>query len=383
MFHKAVLPAAVLAKAHMPDLTTVVPAFDVESIEATPDEQIRRMSRLRVEFESIDFNRRFIATVPKGHDPIALRELFSPGAFSPGRPASTARSASEPPSVSSTSSGSSASGPAPSSSSPSTTRATSSAASAPSSRRPERLPTRRAPGTRGWSRSRRRRPGEARAEHPLGVREPGIARQQDLEVVAVASHLRRDRLDAATLTLGENRVGVGEGGELLEVATVGNESSRRSAACSSSAPAGVSQRASFDLRPVGLGTAVGGGEGDVEAGVEADRDDLRRDPARPRPQRGSLERDRCLLAELAGAADAVGELLGLDFEIERAGGDVIGASTAPPGKTQTLGMNRASLPRLSISTSRPRSRCLPLRRSRITVAAGRGTAGSSTRATLR
>ena len=37
------------------------------------------MSRLRVEFESIDFNRRFIATVPKGHDPIALRELFSPG----------------------------------------------------------------------------------------------------------------------------------------------------------------------------------------------------------------------------------------------------------------------------------------------------------------
>lgn len=78
MFGKTVLPAAILAKAHMPDLTTVVPAFDVESIEATPDEQLRRMSRLRVEFESIDFNRRFIATVPKGHDPVALRELFSP-----------------------------------------------------------------------------------------------------------------------------------------------------------------------------------------------------------------------------------------------------------------------------------------------------------------
>jgi len=79
LFHKTVLPASVLAKAHMPDLTRVVPAFDVESIEAAPDEQLRRMSRLRVEFESIEFNRRFIATVPKGHDPIALRELFSPG----------------------------------------------------------------------------------------------------------------------------------------------------------------------------------------------------------------------------------------------------------------------------------------------------------------
>ena len=78
LFRKAVLPAAVLAKAHMPDLTKVVPAFDVESIESSPDEQLRRLSRLRVEFESIEFNRRFIATVPTGHDPIAVRELFSP-----------------------------------------------------------------------------------------------------------------------------------------------------------------------------------------------------------------------------------------------------------------------------------------------------------------
>jgi len=49
LFRKAVLPAAVLAKAHMPDLTKVVPAFDVESIESSPDEQLRRLSRLRVE----------------------------------------------------------------------------------------------------------------------------------------------------------------------------------------------------------------------------------------------------------------------------------------------------------------------------------------------
>jgi hypothetical protein len=78
-FSKTVLPGAVLAKAHTPDLTSVVPAFDVESVEATPDEQIRRRSSLRVQFESIEFNRRFTATVPHGHDPISLRELFSPG----------------------------------------------------------------------------------------------------------------------------------------------------------------------------------------------------------------------------------------------------------------------------------------------------------------
>ncbi|MBA2523260.1 MAG: hypothetical protein H0V25_08000 [Solirubrobacterales bacterium] len=76
---KELLPEAIVAKAHMPDLTSVVPAFDVESMEATAGEQIRRHSSLRVQFESINFNRRFIATVPAGHDPIALRELFSPG----------------------------------------------------------------------------------------------------------------------------------------------------------------------------------------------------------------------------------------------------------------------------------------------------------------
>lgn len=78
-FRKTVVPGAVLAKAHTPDLTSVVPAFDVESVEASPDEQLRRRSSLRVQFESVEFNRRFTATVPEGHDPIALRELFSPG----------------------------------------------------------------------------------------------------------------------------------------------------------------------------------------------------------------------------------------------------------------------------------------------------------------
>jgi hypothetical protein len=76
---KAVLPGALLVKAHMPDLATVVPVFDVESLEHTAGDTVDRFSRRRVEFESIDFNKRFIATVPKEHDPVALRELFSPG----------------------------------------------------------------------------------------------------------------------------------------------------------------------------------------------------------------------------------------------------------------------------------------------------------------
>jgi hypothetical protein len=76
---KAILPGAVLAKAHMPDLASVVPVFNVESIERTPEDVLDRHSRRRVEFESVDFNNRFIATVPRDHDPVALRELFSPG----------------------------------------------------------------------------------------------------------------------------------------------------------------------------------------------------------------------------------------------------------------------------------------------------------------
>jgi hypothetical protein len=77
MFGKALVPTAILAKAHMPDLAQVVPAFNVESIEGA--EAVTQHLVRKVEFESIDFNRRFIATVPKEHDPVALRELFSPG----------------------------------------------------------------------------------------------------------------------------------------------------------------------------------------------------------------------------------------------------------------------------------------------------------------
>jgi len=55
----------------------VVPAFNVESIEGR--EVVTQHFARKVEFESIDFNKRFQATVPREYDPVALRELFSPG----------------------------------------------------------------------------------------------------------------------------------------------------------------------------------------------------------------------------------------------------------------------------------------------------------------
>jgi hypothetical protein len=77
LFGKELLPTALLAKSHMPDLAQVVPAFNVESIEGR-EVVTKRFSR-KVEFESIEFNKRFQATVPSEYDPVKLRELFGPG----------------------------------------------------------------------------------------------------------------------------------------------------------------------------------------------------------------------------------------------------------------------------------------------------------------
>lgn len=79
MFSRSTVPAALLTKAHMPDLAKVIGAFNVESIESRPEEFVRRRMAHKVEFESLDFNRNFLATVPEQYDPVALRELFSPG----------------------------------------------------------------------------------------------------------------------------------------------------------------------------------------------------------------------------------------------------------------------------------------------------------------
>lgn len=80
VFSKAVLPRAVLAKSHAPDLAKVMAPFNVESVERRPEELVlQKASRRKVEFESLEFNKRFLATVPSEYDPIALRETFSPG----------------------------------------------------------------------------------------------------------------------------------------------------------------------------------------------------------------------------------------------------------------------------------------------------------------
>jgi hypothetical protein len=80
LFRKSVVPHAVLEKAHVPDLAQAMPPFNVESLERSPEDLIeRRATRSKVQFESIEFNRRFLATVPSEYDPVALREMFGPG----------------------------------------------------------------------------------------------------------------------------------------------------------------------------------------------------------------------------------------------------------------------------------------------------------------
>ncbi len=80
LFSKFVVPRAVLEKSHAPDLAQAMPPFNVESLEANAEDLIeRRASRHKVEFESIEFNERFLATVPREYDPVALREMFGPG----------------------------------------------------------------------------------------------------------------------------------------------------------------------------------------------------------------------------------------------------------------------------------------------------------------
>ena len=74
------MPGAILAKAHMPDLAQVTPPFNVESLAGAEDSDRDPGSAAAGSSSSRStFNRRFIATVPKEHDPIALRETFSPG----------------------------------------------------------------------------------------------------------------------------------------------------------------------------------------------------------------------------------------------------------------------------------------------------------------
>ena len=83
LFGKAVLPTALLAKAHMPDLAKVVPAFNVESIEG--HEVVTQRFARKVEFESIDFNKRFLGDRAAASTTRSPCASCSAPASSPGR----------------------------------------------------------------------------------------------------------------------------------------------------------------------------------------------------------------------------------------------------------------------------------------------------------
>jgi hypothetical protein len=75
---KTVLPRAMLSRSHMPDLASVISGFSVESLEAKPEDFVLSRVSNRVQFESIEFNRRYLVTVPEEYTQGKLRELFSP-----------------------------------------------------------------------------------------------------------------------------------------------------------------------------------------------------------------------------------------------------------------------------------------------------------------
>ena len=356
LFDKAVLPTALLAKAHMPDLAKVVPAFNVESIEGH-EVVTQRFSR-KVEFESIDFNRRFWATVPKEYDPVALRELFSPGFLGWVTTMSgeidfgindrqlwflwRLRERNE-------------------------ARAERGAE--------ERRPAVQAPAGRDGRERHPHLPARALARGPGAVSGElarlggvvGIAGHDHPVVLAVADDHRQDRLDRAVAMGGQRLVGGAERPvSACSWLIVGKARtiSPASCACEGGGRLGTSA-ASVVSTPSGCGGVWAGARARKNQASKRVEIDLRRDPAREQDQLLVRRAARSPASSAARAPRRRGGLLAL----------AVVASTAPPGKTQTLGMNLASALRFSSSTSSSRSACLPPRRSSTTEAAGRGSDG--------
>ena len=69
---------ALLVKSHMPDLATVVPVFDVESIERTPGTRSTSTPGGESSSRASTSTSASSPPFPRDHDPVALRELFSP-----------------------------------------------------------------------------------------------------------------------------------------------------------------------------------------------------------------------------------------------------------------------------------------------------------------
>lgn len=78
IFSKAVLPGGGMVKAHVPDVASALPPFAVEDLQGLGDQVRERATRNQVRFESIDFNRRYLVTVPSGYSGTELHQLFSP-----------------------------------------------------------------------------------------------------------------------------------------------------------------------------------------------------------------------------------------------------------------------------------------------------------------
>src|SRR2546423_1342533 len=127
----------------------------------------------------------------------------------------------------------------------------------------------------------------------------GLARQDHAGSLALADDARDDRLELAVVSRCEHLLGARVGQQGLQVLD------RREDQRQPVVPVALERLRRRDPgRPGGLGTVrarrrVGWREGDVEAGVEANRRGLGGDPARPWPQVGvGGKLDSGLLAEL-------------------------------------------------------------------------------------
>ena len=201
-------------------------------------------------------------------------------------------------------------------------------------------PTRPGPGTPGMEPFPEGGAGQVagRARRELrGVVVARLAGEDDLERLLGADHARGERDDRPLGGVREHGVGVGEAAQLLEVLD------RREGELElvlgmlvegggGGDPAGV-----VHLDAVGLRLAVGRRQRDVEAGVEAGRDLLGGDPARPGEERLGVDLDPGLLAELARAADAMGELVGIDVAARTAGRFAVRLLDDPAGEHPDAG----------------------------------------------
>ena len=176
--------------------------------------------------------------------------------------------------------------------------------------------------------------------------------------------LRREHRTLARLR--DQRGGVGVGGEAVEVVQRRERDSISSARDAASASAGAIQRQSTISWPSTAGSQSSGAWATKNDRVEADRQRLGRDPARERDELGRRSAARPSSPRSSSRIAAARR---------PASPSPSAASSAPPGKTHTPPMKRASGVRRTISSSSVSSPP----RTRITPAATRGVTGGRSR----